>query len=195
MPPICTYHEALPRINFSRESREDGLCGFITKDIISSILKSLDDKYIYVVGNRPMYHFIEGELNSLGIPRHKVYFEAFGVPEDITKVMGWPDNIDNAKNVQITLDYRTSNINETIIFQALCTEPLLNSIERQGLKDIEIETGCRSGECALCRTKLKSGKVFIPPEVTIRDIDKDYGFIHPCISYPLTDLHLDLTFT
>jgi len=172
-----------------------GICGFITKDVILNELGSINDKYFYVVGNRPMYHFVEGELKTLGIPRHKVYFEAFGVPDDITQIVGWPSDVDKASSVQITIDFRKSGPNETIEFKAPCTEPLLNSLERYGRRNINIETGCRSGECALCRTKLISGKVFVPPEVIIRDVDKDFGYIHPCISYPLTDLHLDLTIT
>jgi ferredoxin-NADP reductase/ferredoxin len=172
-----------------------GACGFITKEIISSEIKSLGKKYYYVVGNRAMYNFIESELNKLGIPKHKTYFEAFGAPDDITKVIGWPQNFNKSHKVQVTLKYRKLGKVEELIFKAPCTEPLLNSIEKVGKPDIIPDNSCRSGECALCRTKMISGKVFVPPEVTIRDIDKDYGFIHPCISYPLTDLHLDLTLT
>ena len=172
-----------------------GACGFITKDIIASTFDSLDKKYYYIVGNRAMYGFIENELNTLSIPKHRTYFEVFGTPDDITQEMGWPSDINNSNKVQITMKYRKLGKEEGIVFEAPCTEPLLNSIEKVGNLDIVIENSCRSGECALCRTKMISGKVFIPPEVTIRDIDKDYGFIHPCISYPLTDLHLDLTLT
>ncbi|MBY9018695.1 MAG: iron-sulfur cluster-binding domain-containing protein [Candidatus Lokiarchaeota archaeon] len=172
-----------------------GECGFITKDIISKIVGNIDDKYFYIVGNRAMYGFVDAELQSLGVPKHKTFFEAFGVPEDITQVMGWPKNIELGKKVQITLKFRQLGNEEEIKFEAPSNEPLLNSIERTGHKDLVIENGCRSGECALCRTKLVTGNVFVPPEVTIRDIDRDYGFIHPCISYPITDLYLDLTLT
>ena len=177
------------------ESSWSGACGFITKDIISSYIGSLDDKYYYVVGNRAMYGFIQEELRGLGIPRHKIYFEAFGVPDDITNVMGWPEGIDSSTKVNITLKYRKNNFEEEIQFEASCTEPLLNSIESLAKRDILIESGCRSGECALCRTKMVSGNVYVPPEVTIRDMDKQHGFVHPCVSYPLTDLQLDLTIT
>ena len=142
-----------------------------------------------------MYGFIQEELRALGIPRHKIYFEAFGVPDDITQVMGWPEGIDSSTKVKVILKYRKNNVEDEIQFEASCTEPLLNSIEKLALRNLTIESGCRSGECALCRTKMVSGNVFIAPEVTIRDTDKQYGFIHPCVSYPLTDLQLDLTLT
>ena len=172
-----------------------GACGFITKDIISKIVGKIDEKYFYIVGNRAMYGFVDTELQILGVPRHKTYFEAFGVPEDITQVMGWPKDMEAGKKIQITLKFRKLGNEKEIKFEASSKEPLLNSIERIGQKEFIIENGCRSGECSLCRTKIVSGKVFVPPKVTIRDIDKDYGFIHPCISYPITDLFLDLTIT
>jgi ferredoxin-NADP reductase/ferredoxin len=186
------------KINFvlsEPESDWTGACGFITKDMISSDIGSINDKYYYVVGNRAMYGFIQQELKVLGIPRHKIYFEAFGVPDDITKVIGWPEEVKSTDKVQIKLKYRKNRAEIEEVFEAFCVEPLLNSIEKLSKETIFIENGCRSGECALCRTKMISGKVFVPPEVTIRDMDKQFGFIHPCVSYPLTNLEIDLTLT
>jgi ferredoxin-NADP reductase len=50
------------KINFvlsEPESDWTGACGFITKDMISSDIGSINDKYYYVVGNRAMYGFIQ----------------------------------------------------------------------------------------------------------------------------------------
>jgi ferredoxin-NADP reductase/ferredoxin len=177
------------------ESDWNGACGFITKNEILNFIGNIDGKYFYVVGSLNMYQFIEGELNALNIPLHRIKYEAFGVPDDITKVMGWPNDMDGSKKVKVTVDFLSQGQKEQISFEASSIEPLLNSIERQKDLRLNIENGCRSGQCALCRTKMLSGKVFVPPEVTIREIDQNYGFIHPCISYPLTDIHLDLTLT
>ncbi|MFX1235568.1 MAG: flavin reductase family protein [Promethearchaeota archaeon] len=172
-----------------------GECGFITKDKILNEIGSIKNKYFYVVGNLPMYEFIKAEMSTLGVPEHKIYYEAFGIPEDITQIMGWPKEVDASQEIKIEIDLRKGSAAEKIEFKASCIEPLLNSIERLKLPGIGIANGCRSGECALCRTKLISGKIFVPPWVTIREVDKDFGFIHPCVSYPLTDIHLDLTLT
>jgi len=172
-----------------------GACGFITKNEIVDFIGTIEDKYFYVVGNLNMYQFIEGELKSLSIPIHRRKYEAYGVPDDITKVVGWPENVDGSHKVRITIDFISQGQKEQISFEASSIEPLLNSIEREKNLRLGIDTGCRSGQCALCRTKLSSGKIFIPPEITIREIDQDYGFIHPCISYPISDLKLDLTLT
>ena len=142
-----------------------------------------------------MYQFIQDELKALNIPTHRMKYEAFGVPDDITKVMGWPEDADKAKKVKITVEFISHGQKQQISFNGSCIDPILNSLERQKDLRIIIENGCRSGQCALCRTKMVSGKIFVPPEITIREIDQNYGFIHPCISYPLTDIHLDLTLT
>ena len=172
-----------------------GTCGFITKEEILNEIGSADNKYFYVVGNRPMYFFIEEQLKAMGVPRHRIIYEAFGVPDDITEVIGWPEDIDASKKVGITVEFIKQGKKQKETFLAQCTEPILNSLEREKELGLEINNGCRSGECALCRTKLVSGKVFVPPEVIIREIDQEFGFIHPCVSYPLTEIHLDLTQT
>lgn len=172
-----------------------GECGFITKDIVSKYVGSIKDKFFYVVGNLSMYQFIKEQLKEMGVPNHRVLYEAYGVPEDITQIIGWPEDIDANKTVQIKVDIMQKGRKKQRTFKANCIEPLLNSLERTKELGHLINSGCRSGECALCRTKLLSGKVFVPPDVTIREVDKLYGYIHPCISYPITDLHLDLTIT
>jgi ferredoxin len=50
------------------------------------------------------------------------------------------------------------------------------------------------GECGFCRTRLVSGEVYIRPDSDgRRAADKQFGFIHPCSSYPLTDLEVAAT--
>jgi ferredoxin-NADP reductase/ferredoxin len=170
-----------------------GECGFITKEKIQNFVGSLKDKFFYVVGNREMYQFIFSELEALGIPKHRITYEAYGSPSDVTEVIGWPEGIDSSKRVKISVILGKAGRMEEKNFEAFCVEPILNSLERELGKELNMDSGCRSGKCALCRTKLISGSVFVPPEVIIREVDRKFGFIHPCISYPITDVYLDLT--
>ncbi|HOW99516.1 MAG TPA: 2Fe-2S iron-sulfur cluster-binding protein, partial [Deltaproteobacteria bacterium] len=62
-------------------------------------------------------------------------------------------------------------------------------LERAG---IVIPALCRSGECSLCRTKLLKGEVFQPEGVKLRKSDIQFGYIHPCMAYPLSDLEIML---
>ncbi|NLC67374.1 MAG: 2Fe-2S iron-sulfur cluster binding domain-containing protein, partial [Clostridiaceae bacterium] len=50
---------------------------------------------------------------------------------------------------------------------------------------------CRSGACGVCRSLLISGDVFVPEHVDGRRFaDKQYGYIYPCCSFPLSDLEI-----
>lgn len=172
-----------------------GACGFITKDIILDEIKTIDDKFFYIVGNRAMYSFIEEQLKELNISGSRTVFELYGVPDDVTKTVGWPKDITASNKVKIIIDFikQGKKVQETI--EAPSIEPILNSLEKEKSLELLINSGCRSGACALCRTKLKSGSVFMLPEVKMREIDQEFGFIHPCVAYPLTNIHLDLTLT
>ncbi|NVM19286.1 MAG: iron-sulfur cluster-binding domain-containing protein [Candidatus Lokiarchaeota archaeon] len=171
----------------------DGPYGFITKDKILDAIKSIENKFFYIVGNRAMYSFIQEQMKELGVPRHRVIYEFYGVPDDVTRIVGWPKDIKASSTIKVTIEFIQRGRKVKEIFDAQCVEPLLNSLEREKDLGIMINNGCRSGACALCRTKLVSGKIFMLPEVTMREIDQDYGYIHPCVSYPLTDIHIDLT--
>jgi ferredoxin len=63
----------------------------------------------------------------------------------------------------------------------------MNSMERAGLV---VPAVCRSGECTYCRTRLLAGEIFEPQRVYRRWIDIKYGYIHPCMSYPVSDLRI-----
>jgi ferredoxin len=50
---------------------------------------------------------------------------------------------------------------------------------------------CRSGECGVCRSLLVDGDVYVGPESDgRRAADRRFGYIHPCASYPITDLEV-----
>ncbi len=44
-------------------------------------------------------------------------------------------------------------------------EPVLVAVERAGM---EAPSGCRGGECGLCRTRLISGEYFVPGDLEYR---------------------------
>ena len=49
------------------------------------------------------------------------------------------------------------------------------------------------GECGWCHSKLVSGEVYTPKRVDgRREADFLYGYIHPCCSFPLSDLVIEV---
>jgi Na+-transporting NADH:ubiquinone oxidoreductase subunit NqrF len=162
-----------PAVGFTGEK------GFISADLIKERI-SLEDSMFFVCGPEAMYNFCLPELNKLKVPLRKIRVEIMGAPRDITLQPGWPEEV-NAMDVSKVFIKGRKPIN------AKASEPLMMSLERAG---ITIPTLCRSGECSLCRTKLLSGKVFQPNGVKLRKSDRQFGYIHPCMAYPLKDIEI-----
>ncbi|PKN69577.1 MAG: hypothetical protein CVU54_09580 [Deltaproteobacteria bacterium HGW-Deltaproteobacteria-12] len=156
-----------------------GLKGFIDAGLIKERLGDLDWTF-FVCGPEAMYNFCLPELGKLAIAARKTKVEVMGVPKNITAHPGWPENVQAGNVFQLTIKGKKT-------IAAPATEPLMISLEREG---VVIPALCRSGECSLCRTKLLSGKVYQPNGVKLRKSDRIFGYIHPCLAYPLSDMEI-----
>ena len=154
-------------------SDEDGYeKGFVGADIIKKYAP--DGNYsIFVCGPGGLYKFLETELPKLQIERKYIRFEVFSSGKKV-------DDEPNEYNITVI-----NRGNETVI-KASSNETVLCAFERAG---IEVPARCHTGECGFCRSKLVSGKVYIPEGEDKRRIaDMQFNFIHPCCCYPESDL-------
>ena len=161
----------------------EGLCGLLEAPVISGLTGDLSGKTFYLCGPHAMYGLCEGALKSLGVPSRRIKTELSGPPPDITMVEGWPENLKGDEEFQVKIDGTRRKLS------AVCGEPLLNSLERN---KVVIGSLCRSGECGACRTRLAEGSVFMPASVVMRKADVSFGYIHPCMSYPVSDITIRL---
>lgn len=157
-----------------------GRTGLLTADCLRDCLGDLENKTFYLCGPEAMYSFCEAELAALGVPGRRIRREVFGPPPDVTRQPGWPADLAAGATFAVILEGGRK-------ISARAGEPLMNSLEREG---IVIPALCRTGECSLCRTRLVSGRVYQPPGVLLRRSDRRFGYIHPCLAYPLSDLEL-----
>jgi glycine betaine catabolism B len=157
-----------------------GLTGFLDAQAIREQVGDLSDKTVYVCGPTVMYGFCLEALTELGVPGHKIKRELYGPPDDVTREPGWPQDLDASTLFEVEVEGR-----ETI--RAVAGEPLLNSLERYG---IVVPAVCRAGECSACRTRLLAGSVFQPAGTGLRESDRQHGYIHACVSYPLENLRI-----
>ena len=146
--------------------------GFVGADIIKKYAP--EGLYsIFVCGPGGMYKFLETELPKLQIGRKYIRFEVFSSGKKVDE---------EQKEYNVTVINRG---NETVI-KASSNETVLCAFERAG---IEVPARCHTGECGFCRSKLVSGKVYIPEgEDKRRVADMQFNFIHPCCCYPESDL-------
>ena len=155
--------------------------GFLSADLIRKYAPG--DTTFFICGPQVMYTFLREELKKLDIPQRRIRFEVFGQAKDITKFDGYPLEL---KDKTFNLTVRQGIYEQTI--PAKATESLVVAMERAGIR---IETGCRSGECGMCRTKVLSGDFYICPEGDgRRAADKQFGYVHACAAYPTSDMKI-----
>ena len=159
----------------------EGHTGFLDAKVISKLVGDLKNKTFFICGPAPMYAMCEPALKSLGILARRTKKEVYGPLCNVADEPGWPKKADTGSLFTV-IEERTGRK-----IKAKASEPLMVSLERNG---IVIPAVCRSGECTACRTRLISGKVFIPERVHRRQADLKSGYIHPCMTYPLDDLHI-----
>ena len=157
--------------------------GFITAELIK---KYGGEEYsIFMCGPQAMYNFLDGEIAKLGLRRKFVRRELFGMIKDPWNQPGYPEDIRGK-----TFSLKVIQCSKEYDITAFADEPLLTSIERAG---ITAPSRCRSGECSWCRSKLVSGEVFVPEKTDgRRRADIEFGYIHPCASFPMSDIVLDV---
>jgi glycine betaine catabolism B len=158
--------------------------GFITRSVIEKHSNPAADSY-FICGPDVMYDFAGGELAALGVPPKRTRREAYG---EIKKPARFPDypHETSGKTFSITVQSRQGSV----VVPASGSESVLVALERAKLAP---PSACRSGECQFCRTLLLRGDVWVGPECDgRRAADKETGYIHPCASFPVSDLELVL---
>ena len=157
--------------------------GFLTAELIKKY--SAPDTTYFICGPQVMYRFLRDELKKLDPPQRRVRFEVFGQAKDITVFEGYPQEVKD-KTFSLTV---VRGVHEDVI-PAKATESLVVALERAGIR---IETGCRSGECGFCRTKVLAGSVYVCPESDGgRAADRAFGYVHACAAYPTSDVKIKI---
>ena len=158
-----------------------GRSGLLDARCLGELVGEANGQAFFVCGPTPMTELCRVALRELGVADHRVRVELPGAPEDVTGCPGWPAGLQASARFKLRVGDRE--------VQAAAGEPLLCTLERHGLL---VPARCRSGECAACRTRLDSGRVYELPTAHVRESDRDYGYVHPCASYPISDLELTL---
>lgn len=166
----------------SDEVKEGYENGFITAELITKYAPA-EDYSVFICGPEAMYRFAAGEVEKLGLDRKHVRRELLGATRKVWEQPGYPQD---ARDGKFKITVKQGDMEKVI--DADANEPVLVAIERAGIK---APSRCRSGECGWCRSRLVSGEVFIPEETDGRRwADKQNNEIHPCASFPVSDLVL-----
>ena len=133
----------------------------------------------YVCGPPAMMQTLVPALAEWGVPVADIHYEAFG-PASV-KLPGAPEP---ATPVAAGVEVKFQRSGRTLVWTGRDTS-LLDFAERHG---IEVESGCRSGGCGSCETRLLDGSVQYEHTP---DHDVAAGHCLLCVGRPATSLVLE----
>ena len=158
--------------------------GFITAELIQKYAPENEPYSVFLCGPQQMYEFVDKELEKIELPKKYIRHEMFGEFHNPATQPDYPAGVPEKIKITVTIQDKTY-----IIFGS-SADSVMQTIEKNGLS---VPARCRSGECGFCHSHLISGKVYVPKHLEYRRLaDYKFGCIHPCCSFPLTDLEINV---
>lgn len=171
----------------SDEEKEGYEHGFVTAELIKKYAPS-ENYSIFLCGPAGMYHFLDQQIQTLGIERKWIRHELQGEVHEPKKLPDYPVGIPVPETVEITVTI----CDEKKTIKASTNDTILQSLEKNG---IAAPARCRSGECGWCHSLLLKGNVYSQKKLEHRrEADIDFHYIHPCCTFPLTDIAIDVPY-
>lgn len=166
------------------EIKEGTEKGFITAELIKKYAPEGKPYSVFLCGPQQMYQFVDKELEKLNLPKKYIRHEMFGEFHNPASQEDYPSGVPEKVKITVTIQDKTQTV------EGLSSDSVMQTLEKNG---ISVPSRCRSGECGFCHSHLISGKVYVPKHLEYRRL-ADYKFdcIHPCCSFPLTDLEINV---
>ena len=175
------FYEELIKINrknnidinlvLSNEDIDGCIKGYVTKDMISKVMGAVNTS-LFLSGTEGMLKYLNKELESLKLPKKLIRYEEYLPVCNIKKVIQY----------KLTLFIN----NEKYEVPCYNNKTIIQSIYDSG---IYIPSKCNIGSCGFCKSELLSGEVKIVNDKR-NNLDKKYNYIHPCSTYPLSDIKI-----
>lgn len=169
----------------SEEKKNGYENGFINAELIKKYAPENEEYSVFMCGPKAMYIFCEAECKKLGLPKRLYRYEMSGDYMNVEKNKDYPKG-QKGKEYKLTVIIH----GKKQVIPCAAGESLIWALEKAGIK---APTHCRSGECGWCHSRLVKGDVYVPADADGRRIaDKKFGWIHPCASFPLSDITLEV---
>jgi ferredoxin-NADP reductase len=155
--------------------------GFIDVALLKRVLPH-GRHLFYVCGPPAMMASLVPALVDWGVPKSDIHFESFGPASS-----GYVQPMTSAAGAQVTrpVDVQFRRSRRTVAWTGEDAS-LLDFAERH---DIFVESGCRTGSCGTCETRLVSGEVRYGSKP---DFEVPLGACLLCVSVPVSNLVLEV---
>ncbi len=180
----CDKIKVVHVLSDEKEDIEGTEKGFITAELIKKYAPENEAYSVFLCGPQQMYEFVDKELEKIGLPKKYIRHEMFGEFHNPATQPDYPAGVPEKVKITVTIQ------DKTYIIFGNSADSVMQTIEKNGLA---VPARCRSGECGFCHSHLISGEVYVPKHLEYRRLaDYKFGCIHPCCSFPLTDLEINV---
>ncbi len=159
-------------ITLTREEKEGYFSGHINKEMLEPYLKEFNT--IFMCGPKTLYKTMNEILSEFNIPKKSVHYENFFVDYTPSEIQEY--------ELKVILK------NDFVLAKCKSNETLLVSMEKAGIKAPSM---CRVGVCGYCKSILLEGKIKMIGSY-LKEAEAENDYIHPCITYPESDIVLRL---
>lgn len=169
---LCKTHVSL-KVKYVLIDEEVPGCekGFVTTELIKDDFKE-NNTSIFISGGEGLLKYLNKELDSLKLPKKYVVYDSFFPVCNIKRVEKY--------NLAIYVN------NEKYDIPCYNNKTIMQSLMDGG---VYIPSKCHDGSCGYCRSELVLGEVKIINDKR-SSADKKYNYIHPCCTYPLSDIEI-----
>ena len=158
--------------------------GFITAELIKKYAPENEEYSVFLCGPQQMYEFVDKELEKLQLPKKFIRHEMFGEFHNPSSQVDYPAGVPEKVKIKVTIQDKTYEI------EGNSSDSVMQILEKS---KIPVPARCRSGECGFCHSHLLSGEVYVPKNLEYRRLaDYKFNCFHPCCSFPLTDLEINV---
>ncbi len=174
---VVCYSDPLPE---DKQGADYDYAERVSVELFKRVLK-VNNFDFYVCGPPPMMETITKDLEAWGVPEDRVHFEAFG-PASVKKVAAQAAPAPAADAPGFSLTFTRSG--KTLVWTP-GSGSLLEFAEANG---VQIDSGCRAGNCGTCATAVREGQFeyLSPPGAEV-----EKGSCLACISVPKSALSVD----
>lgn len=160
----------------SDEEKSGFVHGFITAALIEQFV-NIKECTFFLCGPKAMYDFVDSELKPYDLPRKAVHRDATCCPNL---------KLDAPRTFRLTVHIR----DQVFTMDAAENETILTAMERGG---VPAPNKCRAGGCGHCHSKWIAGEFVIAEgRDGRREADRKFGFVHPCVTYPLSNMEIEV---
>ena len=160
----------------SDEEKSGFVHGFITAALIEQFV-NIKECTFFLCGPKAMYDFVDSELKPYDLPRKAVHRDATCCPNL---------KLDAPRTFRLTVHIR----DQVFTMDAAENETILTAMERGG---VPAPNKCRAGGCGYYHSKWIAGEFVIAEgRDGRREADRKFGFVHPCVTYPLSNMEIEV---